>query len=163
MPAHESTTPPSDFDFTFGSRRVYHRRLNARLYGRTEWTVFEAHTTTRKILQGFGNVEDNRMRFPDGDVRAAALRSYDPTTRSWSISWLNGQLPHQLDVPVVGGFTNGVGQFVANDVLDGRPIVIRFLWYGNAGRNPTWEQAFSDDAGATWETNWTMEFARADG
>ena len=26
--------------------------------------------------------------------------------------------------------------------------------------NPTWEQAFSADAGATWETNWTMEFRR---
>jgi hypothetical protein len=23
-----------------------------------------------------------------------------------------------------------------------------------------WEQAFSDDGGATWETNWTMDFAR---
>ena len=104
-----------------------------------------------------------KARRPDGDVRSAALRSFDASTRTWAIWWLNGQLPHQLDVPVVGGFTNGVGQFVANDVLDGRPIVIRFLWYGNAGRNPTWEQAFSDDAGATWETNWTMEFARADG
>jgi hypothetical protein len=28
--------------------------------------------------------------------------------------------------------------------------------------NPRWEQAFSDDAGKSWETNWTMDFRRAD-
>jgi hypothetical protein len=26
---------------------------------------------------------------------------------------------------------------------------------------PHWEQAFSDDGGETWETNWVAEFTRA--
>jgi hypothetical protein len=28
---------------------------------------------------------------------------------------------------------------------------------------PRWEQAFSEDGGETWETNWVMDFARAGG
>jgi hypothetical protein len=28
------------------------------------------------------------------------------------------------------------------------------------GGSPEWEQAFSADGGKTWETNWTMTFAR---
>lgn len=151
---------PTDFDFIIGQWRVSHRRLNARLCGCTEWTAFEGTCATQKILEGFGNVEDNVLRFPDGDVRAAAFRSFNPATQTWAIWWLDGRWPHTLDVPVIGRFDGPVGTFLANDTFEGRPIQMRFLWRVNAGQNPTWEQAFSDDGGVTWETNWTMEFAR---
>ncbi len=152
--------PPSDFDFIIGEWRVLHRRLNSRLQGSNEWTEFRGTSSTRKILGGFGNVEDNVLQFPDGDVRAAAFRSYDRNTRCWAIWWLDGRLPHGLDTPVVGSFTGEVGTFLASDVLDGRHIQVRFIWRTNPGFNPTWEQAFSADDGITWETNWTMEFER---
>jgi hypothetical protein len=116
--------------------------------------------STRKILQGFGNVEDNLLGFPDGKVRAAALRSYDPSSRTWAIWWLDGRAPHVLDVPVVGRFSAGIGTFLADSTFDGKPIKVRFIWKVNAGSNPTWEQAFSSDGGASWETNWHMEFER---
>jgi hypothetical protein len=69
--------PPSDFDFMIGDWRVHHRRLNSRLAGCTDWTEFTGESSTRKILGGFGNVEDNLLHFPDGDVRAVAVRSFD--------------------------------------------------------------------------------------
>jgi hypothetical protein len=154
--------PPSDFDFMIGTWNVRHRRLNSRLTGCTEWTEFSGRSSTCKILGGFGNVEDNVLRFPDGEVRAAAFRSFDPATRTWAIWWLDGRHPHHLDVPVVGGFTGHLGVFYADDTLNGAPVRIRFRWNANPGGNPTWEQAFSGDAGATWETNWTMEFVRSE-
>jgi hypothetical protein len=150
----------ADFDFVIGRWRVRHRRLRSRLNGCTEWIEFDGTTTTSKILGGRGNVEDNVLGFPDGDVKAAALRSFDPETRTWAIWWLDGRWPHTLDVPVVGNFVDGIGTFFANDTFEGEPITIRFIWKTNEGRNPTWEQAFSADGGVTWETNWTMEFAR---
>jgi hypothetical protein len=153
---------PTDFDFIIGHWRVRHRRLNARLCGCTEWTEFNGRTTTQKILQGFGNVEDNVLGFPEGEVRAAALRSFDSQKRTWAIWWLDGRAPHALDVPVVGGFSARQGVFHADDTLEGRPIKIRFIWKVNPGANPAWEQAFSSDGGLNWETNWTMEFERAE-
>lgn len=152
---------PSDFDFIVGTWHVLHRRLNARLAGCDEWTEFTGTTTTSKVLQGFGNVEDNVLHFPDGDVRAVALRSFDASTAAWAIWWLDGRSPHTLDVPVVGSFRDGVGTFYADDRLDGRPIRVRFIWRRNPGSFPTWEQAFSPDQGESWETNWTMEFRPA--
>ena len=65
-----------------------------------------------------------------------------------------------LDVPVVGRFHHGVGIFHADDVLDSRPIRVRFRWTHTDTPNPQWEQAFSGDGGATWEVNWTMRFER---
>jgi hypothetical protein len=40
---------------------------------------------------------------------------------------------------------------------------VRFLWTGVTTKTPHWEQAFSDDAGETWETNWLMDFTPAGG
>jgi len=90
-----------------------------------------------------------------------AVRSFDPATRRWSIWWLDHRDPHHLDVPVIGEFTGTTGLFYAEDALRGQPIKVRFIWNTHPGGNPTWEQAFSNDSGVTWETNWTMEFSRA--
>lgn len=57
---------PDDFDFIIGSGSVTHRRLNERLACCSEWTTFTGTSETRKVLQGFGNLEDNRLDFPDG-------------------------------------------------------------------------------------------------
>lgn len=112
----------------------------------------------RKILGGFGNLEDNLLHFPGSSFRAIALRSYNSETRKWSIWWLDGRFPDSLDTPVVGGFANGVGLFYADDMFEGMPIKIRFMWSLAAPNQPRWEQAFSSDGGTTWETNWTMDF-----
>ena len=92
--------------------------------------------------------------------RQITLRSYDPKAGQWSIWWLDGRYPATLDTPMVGRFENGVGTFYANDTLAGRPIRVRFLWTLPKPGMPRWEQAFSADAGASWETNWVMEFTR---
>ena len=161
MPASPQSRASSDFDFIIGDWIVRHRRLNERLCDCTEWTEFHGTSSTRKILGGFGNVEDNVLNFPAGAVRAAAFRSFDSTTGTWAIWWLDGRAPLSLDAPVVGSFSGTVGTFFVDDSLGGRPITVRFTWKANPGSNPTWEQAFSDDGGTTWETNWTMEFERS--
>jgi hypothetical protein len=93
-------------------------------------------------------------------ARAVALRSYNPSTKSWSIWWLDGRFPDRLDVPVVGSFADGVGTFFARDTLAGMPLHIRFVWRCIAPDHLQWEQAFSADGGLAWETNWVMAFDR---
>ena len=155
------TDPARDFDFQRGQWTVAHRRLKQRLVGCTEWDEFGGTCTQSPVLGGNGNVEDNWLDFPDGELRAVALRSFDPASQSWAIWWLDGRFPHVLDVPLVGGFSDGIGTFYAADQLAGRPIKVRFLWLATDTPTPHWEQAMSDDDGVTWETNWTMDFTRA--
>ena len=152
------TSAPEDFDFIIGEWFVKHRRLNARFSNCTEWTEFEGRSSTRKILGGFGNLEDNTLEFPEGAFRAVAMRSYCMEAGTWSIWWLDGRTPTRLETPVAGKFSNHIGLFFADDVLNGQPIKVRFTWIAIPGENPRWEQAFSNDAGVTWETNWKMEF-----
>lgn len=149
----------SDFDFEFGRWHVAHRRLKERLCGCDDWESFSGLSETRPVLGGAGNVEDNLLHLPTGDYRAIAIRSFDAASGDWAIWWLSSHAPHSLDVPVKGRFQDDEGSFYADDLLAGRPIKVRFLW--RRGHAPRWEQAFSDDGGTTWETNWTMDFTAA--
>jgi hypothetical protein len=150
----------SDFDFEFGSWRVRHRRLRTRLAGADNWDDFEGTSTTQPILGGAGNLEDNLIHFPGGSYRAIALRSFDASKGLWAIWWLDQRAPHGLDVPVVGRFDGNEGRFDAQDTHEGRPVLLRFTWAKDAGKGPRWSQALSEDDGATWEVNWTMDFER---
>jgi len=154
------SSAPTDFDFVIGDWVVRHRRLKERLSNCNEWVEFDGEMSTQKILGGFGNLEDNILRLNDEIFRAIALRSYDQSTKKWSIWWLDGRLPSQIDVPVVGEFIDGVGTFFANDTFQEIPIIVRFIWRQIDQNLLHWGQAFSADAGDTWETNWTMEFRR---
>ena len=161
MPLPLLPSAPSDFDFVVGDWRVRHRQLERRLQQCQTWREFDGMMSTRPILGGFGNLEDNLLRLPEGDTRAVALRSYDAAAGSWSIWWLDGRFPNRIDVPVVGRFEAGVGTFFADDQFEGRPIRIRFIWQQLDPDHLRWQQAFSDDGGASWETNWIMDFARS--
>ena len=153
-------TTTSDFDFIFGTWTVHHRRLVKRLAGCTDWQTFGGTSRAWALLDGHGTVDDNTIDLPAGPYRAATLRGYDPATRQWSIWWLDGRMPGELGVPMVGSFEGGVGTFYADELFEGRPIRVRFLWTRTESASPRWEQAFSEDGGRTWETNWEMDFTR---
>jgi hypothetical protein len=151
----------NDFDFLVGHWTVRHRRLKERLAGCTEWEEFPGTCSLRPLLDGQANVDDNVLDMPCGTYRAASIRAYDPATTLWSIWWLDGRHPHDLGTPVVGAFKSGTGTFFADDTLNGQPIRVRFLWTDITRSSARWQQAFSKDGGATWETNWVMDFERA--
>jgi hypothetical protein len=148
----------TDFDFAHGRWTVKHRRLVKRLAGCTDWERFNGSCEMRPLLGGAGNVDDNVIDLPSGSYRAATFRAFDPVGRQWSIWWLDGRHPTDVGVPMVGRFEGPDGVFYADEVFDGRPIRVRFLW--TAGTSPRWEQAFSEDGGRNWETNWAMDFER---
>ncbi len=149
-----------DFDWFVGAWHVEHQRLNGRLVGSTEWVPFDGTCVMQRTMAGHGNVDDNLLNLPGDNYRAVTLRSFDPKTQTWAIWWLDGRSPHTIDKPVIGGFENGVGLFFADDTLRDKPIKVRFRWYGITPTTANWEQAYSGDAGQTWEVNWNMQLTR---
>src|SRR5690349_12891929 len=102
------------FDFLVGSWRVSHRRLRERLANSDDWIEFAGTCVMRKILGGAGNMDENFLSFPGNPYRAVAFRTYDPAKKHWSIWWIDGRSPSDLDPPLIGGFDNGVGTFYAD-------------------------------------------------
>ena len=119
-----------DFDFLFGAWRVRNRRLVERLQGSTEWEDFPSVCRARPVLGGLGNMDEFTSEHGSGRVLAITVRLYDPVSVEWSLYWATSP---------------GGGRFIST--ADG-PDACR------------WEQAYSVDGGRSWETNWTMGFAR---
>jgi hypothetical protein len=153
--------PRHDFDFVFGTWHARHRRLKERLANSTEWVEFGGTSVGQPLMGGIANMDDNVMELPGGAYRGVSLRCFDPALGKWAIWWLDARTPHTIEVPVIGGFENGIGTFTCADTLRGRPITVRYLLTPLTPTTRRWEQAFSPDGGQTWETNWITNFTRA--
>ena len=146
-----------DFDFLIGRWSVRHRKLRERLRGSDEWFEFPGTLHVVPILGGLGNVDDNELFDPDGEYVATSLRVFRPADGKWSVYWIDG-----IDTPCIGVFAGKVGKFYADDEFEGRSIKLRFTYRDISPMEACWDQAFSADGGQSWETNWVMEFTRAE-
>jgi len=111
------------------------------------------------MLGGLGNFDEVTMQRATGEVRGVTVRLFNPETRQWSIYWADS-VGATLGAPMVGEFKDGLGVFYDCEAFEGKRIFSRFLWSHDSQDTCRWEQAFSQDSGATWETNWTMDFTR---
>jgi hypothetical protein len=158
----QSEATARDFDFWMGGWNVRNRRLRHRLAGSDEWEEFDATVSARPLLDGLANEDEFRTDHGGGFV-GMSFRFFDPERRRWSIYWADSRRSGVLDPPVFGGFSGDVGVFEGDDTHEGIPVRVRFTWSGVDTPTPRWEQAFSDDGGTTWETNWIMDFTPAGG
>jgi hypothetical protein len=147
------------FDFFVGRWTSTQRRLREILAGSDDWYEFPGHTTCWSALGGAANLDE--VTFPTQGFSGLTVRLYSPQTDEWSLYWVNSGNGTLALPPQVGRFgDDGVGLFLADDVFQGRPVKVRYIWSGITPGACHWEQGFSEDGGATWETNWTADFSR---
>lgn len=150
----------ADFDFFVGDWRVHHRRLRQALAGSTEWEEFDGTSHARRVWGGRGNIDEIEADSTAwGHIAGATLRLYDPDSQQWRLYWANAA-NGVLEAPMIGAFDGGIGEFFSHELLQGRPIFVRYVWSGITADECRWEQAFSVDGGRTWESNWVMDFTR---
>jgi hypothetical protein len=147
-----------DFDFYMGSWRIQNRRLKERLKGCTEWEEFEGRSDCHPILGGVGNFDEVSFTRETGVSQGMTLRLFNPKSKQWHIYWADSNNVN-LELPMVGGFQGERGEFYAHEPFEGRMVYSRFIWKKGVD-TCHWEQAFSEDGGKTWETNWTMDSTR---
>jgi hypothetical protein len=58
-----------------------------------------------------------------------------------------------MTAPMVGRFVHRLGQFYDHEEFQGRIIMARNGFSATTPNSSRFEQAFSEDAGKTWETN----------
>ncbi|WP_329348708.1 hypothetical protein OG226_10535 [Streptomyces sp. NBC_01261] len=148
---------PHDFDFLHGEWEVANRRLTDFLQPGSGWAEFAGVSHCRPLFDGAANVDEIDM--PYLGSKGLTLRLFDQDARLWSLNWSSSGTG-KLFPPVTGRFEAGRGEFYGDDTHDGKEVRVRFVWSGVSASGARWEQAFSVDDGASWVTNWTMDFTR---
>ena len=142
-----------DFDWEIGTWKTRLRRLAKPLSGSDEWLEYEGTSVVRAVLDGRANLVELEVEGPAGRIEGVSLRLYAPQAQQWSLNFANIR-NGLLTQPVLGDFRNGIGEFYGQDELDGRAILVRFVISEVTAESARFEQAYSDDGGRTWETNW---------
>jgi len=148
-----------DFDFEMGRWRVHLERLVKPLSHSTTWISYDGTSVVRPVWGGLANLGELEVDGGGKHVEGLSLRIYDARARQWRIHWANSS-DGVLGPAMVGGFAKGRGEFYDQEDFEGRPIFVRFIFSGISTTSFKIEQAFSDDGGKSWETNWITTFTR---
>jgi hypothetical protein len=170
--ALETTPPPKptpamtplrdgqrDFDFLLGKWKYHLKRLQNPLTGSTTWIEFDGVGDCRPLWNGNAQIDEFDVNGPTGHILGLTLRLYNPSSRQWNLNWVNAA-KGTLDIPTIGSFRDGKGEFYDQESWNGRTILVRYEWTRTTTSSPHFEQSFSDDGGKTWEVNWITDQVR---
>jgi hypothetical protein len=160
QPVNQKRDGQHDFDFNFGTWKTHISRLRKPLTGSNTWVEYDGISVVRPILNGRANLFELTADGPSGHIEGVGLRLYNPQSHQWSLNWASGNTG-VLGVPTIGEFNNGRGVFVDQESFNDRVILVRNSFMDITPDSARFEQAFSDDGGKTWETNWVMTFIRS--
>ena len=148
-----------DFDFHFGTWKAHILLLAHPLSGSTTWIESNGTVTVRKIWDGRANLEEIEASNATTHFQGLILFLYNPASHQWtqtSASIDDGTLGQ----PLIGEFKNGRGEFFHQELIHGRPVLVRFVWSDITPDSHRVEQSFSDDGGKTWEPNLVATLTR---
>lgn len=151
-----------DFDFEIGTWKTHLKRLLHPLTGSTTWVEYDGTTVVRKVWSGRANLLELEVTGPTGRIEGLSLRLYNPQSHQWSLNFSNSS-GGTLSQPTVGEFKDGRGEFYDQESFGDRAILVRFVISDITADSCHFEQAFSNDGGKTWETNWIATDTRIKG
>jgi hypothetical protein len=148
-----------DFDFNIGTWQTHVSRLLHPLTGSKDWVEYRGTSTVLPVWNGRANLLELKVEGPAGRIEGLGLRLYNAESRQWSLNWANSN-DGIMNSPMIGEFKGGRGEFFDQELLDGRSILVRNTFSEITPDSARFEQAFSEDGGNAWETNWIMTFTR---
>ena len=141
-----------DFDFNCGVWKTHIHRLQKPLTGSRTWTDYVGTSVVSKVWGGRASLFELEASGPAGHLEGVGLRLFNPQSHQWSLNWANST-DSVMTTPMVGRFVHGLGQFYDHEEFQGRIIMARDSFSAITPNSSRFEQAFSEDAGKTWETN----------
>jgi hypothetical protein len=159
-PASAARDGQHDFDFNLGTWRTHVKRLLHPLTGSSTWAEYDGTSVVNKVWGGRANLLELQADGPAGRIEGLGLRLYNPESHQWSLNWASSADGKFRQPPMIGQFVGGRGEFVDQEVFGGKSILSRNAFWDISPDFARFEQAFSDDGGGSWETNWVMTFTR---
>jgi hypothetical protein len=143
-----------EFNFLAGEWKIANRQRQAD--GR--WKAFPGAATVHTVLGGLGSVE--QLRIPPDKFLGMGLRVFDVEKKLWADHWVAARFG-VVNLPMMGSFKDGVGTFLAEDMIEGKSVVTgRGVWDRITPTSCRWFQSSTNDGGKTWDDSWLMDWTR---
>jgi hypothetical protein len=145
-----------EFDFLQGEWLIDNRKRRS---GSDEWDRFPGEATVQTLLAGVVSVEE--LRIPARQFSGMGLRILDQEKNVWVDYWVNAKSGVLGAEGTAGGFENGIGSFISEDVDGETRVLVRGVWDRITPQSCRWSQSISRDGGQTWRDDWIMDWTRA--
>jgi hypothetical protein len=147
-----------DFDSFAGTWKCHTKYRAHPLAESDTWIEYDGTEIFQKIWDG-AMLESSAVAGAKGPT-GLMLYTYNPQSRQWYVYFASSK-DGKLGPPNVGEFRNGRGEFFAQDTLNGKLMLNRYIWSQTASNPPHYEESWSSDGGQTWELSRIVDLARA--
>lgn len=144
-----------DFDFLTGEWTIRHRKFDTS--GPKGKEERRGSATVRRVLDGAGSIEE--LRDGEGKIFGMGVRVWHPKEKLWADHWTAAS-DGVVNPPQRGQFIDGVGVFLADDEMDGKPVKVRAVWDKITPTSCRWYQIMSRNGGKDWDYGWYMDWSR---
>jgi hypothetical protein len=148
-----------DFDFDIGIWRTHIRRTLDPFAGGRQAIELNGTVTVRKVWEGRASLEEIETDGPSGHWEGMNLFLYDPVAHQWSQTFVNSKVG-RLSGGMVGSFSDGRGELLGQDTIDGRTILVRAVWSQIQPDSHQYEESYSADGGKTWVRSFVANLTR---
>lgn len=152
----QDDSPHREFDFWIGEWSVQNRHFRNGQWVDTD--VTRARITPvcgkRAILEEWTGVLHGAF------MNGFSLRAYDPGREDWALllSWTTDG--NSTFGRLRGRFRHGRGEFFSSWTDSQGPVTQRYSFSDGLPNTVRWDSAMTRDGGASWATDWIMEFSR---
>jgi hypothetical protein len=150
--------PSHAFDYQFGLWRVHVSRLLDPGDASPRWVQYDGTHVVTPLLDGSANIGVLEISGPAGRVEGLQLRTYDPSTGQWKLSFASGS-DGKVQPPSVGSFQNDQGVFLDGTRIGGRQARVRAVTTRLTETTYRDVISYSTDARA-WHPMWIASYAR---
>ena len=135
----------SQFDFWVGNWDLY-----------TADTL-NANNTIYKVMDGC-TVQENFSDTKNGYF-GKSWSVYSPVSKEWHQTWVDNQGGY---IALTGTFEEGKMTLTTapRKLPNGKEIISRMIFYNIAKDSFDWDWQATNDAGATWKSNWKIHYVR---
>jgi hypothetical protein len=148
-----------DFDFIVGVWSAHLRHILDPFAGGHRVVELDGTIAVDKVWHGRAWLEQIDAQGPGSHWGGLAVFLYNPKTRQWSQSFVNGQ-SGAWAAPLIGDFRRGRGELYSQDNYDGRSILVRGVWSNIGPNSHDYMESLSDDGGATWRPGLLVHWTR---
>jgi hypothetical protein len=158
-PAAEAPAVSHDFDFNRGYWKSHITRTLDPFSAASQTVELTGTVAVRPIWDGRVWLEEIEADGPSGHWQGMTMFMYNAQSREWSQSFLDSKFGTP-SAPLVGTFKDGRGELMSNDTFKDRAILVRGVWSEIKPDSHRYQEAYSDDGGASWHTAFDARLTR---